>query len=95
MAVAGENVFILPLHEPATLLSRLERAWATARAMGDGVENLTVLQTLQQEGCLPSQWIAHYMRRPLKYASVAEALVEAEEEGPPGKIAEAASSSGA
>ncbi|MCD4849705.1 DEAD/DEAH box helicase family protein [Arthrobacter sp. AK01] len=70
MAVAGEDVFMLPLHEPSTLLARLEKAWTTARAMGDGVEVLTVLQALKQEGCLPSQWIAHYMRHPLKYFSM-------------------------
>lgn len=85
MAVAGENVFMLPLHEPATLLSRLEKAWATARAMGDGVEELTVLQALQQEGCLPSQWIAQYMRRPLKYATVAADPDGTKEEATPDK----------
>lgn len=90
MAVAGENVFMLPLHEPATLLTRLEKAWTTARAMGDGVEVLTVLQALNQEGCLPSQWIAHYMRHPLKYASVAGDLEGTKEEAIPDKAKEPA-----
>jgi hypothetical protein len=68
-AVVGDNVYMLPIHEPATLLTRLEKVWATARSMADGVDELSVLQALNQEGCLPSQWIGHYMKHSLKDAS--------------------------
>lgn len=76
-AVVADNVFMLPIHGPGTFLSRLEKVWTTARSMGDGLEELTVLRAMAQEACLPSQWIAQYTKHPLKHALAAEASADA------------------
>jgi len=48
----------VPEHAAADLLTRLERAFSTARRLGDSLDEAGVLSALHAHNCLPTRWVA-------------------------------------
>ncbi|WP_342661664.1 Reverse gyrase (plasmid) [Rhodococcus ruber] len=59
-AVCGDDVYLVPLHAAADLLTALGRAWERVRALGPACDEAGVLAALRAEDCLPTQWVPRF-----------------------------------